>query len=77
VVFAVFAVIPAKAGIQYFRGALDSRLRGSDEQTSFFSNLLNFHSEILDKHVLLTFQIVPGVGVDDFSFGHEIHPVGK
>ena len=29
-VFVAFAVIPAKAGIQYHNGFLDSRLRGSD-----------------------------------------------
>jgi len=29
-VLVVFAVIPVKAGIQYFRNFLDSRLRGSD-----------------------------------------------
>jgi hypothetical protein len=42
VVFAVFAVIPAKAGIQYFRAFLDSRLRGSDDRIAFFSNLSVF-----------------------------------
>jgi hypothetical protein len=40
VVLAVSAVIPAKAGIQYFRAFLDSRLRGSDDWIAFFSNLL-------------------------------------
>jgi hypothetical protein len=34
-VFAVFAVIPAKAGIQSFLAFLDSRLRGSDEGIAF------------------------------------------
>ena len=29
--FAVFAVIPAEAGIQYLQAFLDSRLRGSDQ----------------------------------------------
>jgi hypothetical protein len=36
----VFAVIPAKAGIQYSKGFLDSRLRGSDGLILRFSNLL-------------------------------------
>jgi hypothetical protein len=40
VVFVVFAVIPAKAGIQYFHGLLDSRLRGSDDRIVSFSTLL-------------------------------------
>jgi len=39
-VFAVFAVIPAKAGIQSFLAIQGSRLRGSDEGTVFFRNLL-------------------------------------
>jgi hypothetical protein len=39
-VFVVFAVIPAKAGIQSLRALLDSRLRGSDDRMAFFSNLL-------------------------------------
>ena len=38
--FAVFAVVPAKAGIQSFPAFLDSRLRGSDEQILLFSNRL-------------------------------------
>jgi hypothetical protein len=38
-VFAVFAVIPAKAGIQSFLGFLDSRLRGSDGGIVFSNNL--------------------------------------
>ena len=36
----VFPVIPAKAGIQYFNGFLDSRLRGSDDLIVFFSDPL-------------------------------------
>jgi len=39
-VFAVFAVIPAKAGIQFFLAFLDSRLRGSDKRLMVFSSLL-------------------------------------
>jgi hypothetical protein len=39
VVFVVFGVIPAKAGIQCYIGFLDSRLRGSDGLVVFFSNL--------------------------------------
>jgi hypothetical protein len=33
----VFAVIPAKAGIQCSKGSLDSRFRGSDGLIVFFS----------------------------------------
>jgi hypothetical protein len=33
-----FSVIPAQAGIQYFRAFLDSRLRGSDDYEDFFSS---------------------------------------
>jgi hypothetical protein len=40
VVFAVFAVIPAKAGIQSFLAFLDSRLRGSDVRILLFNILL-------------------------------------
>ena len=40
-VFALFLVIPAGAGIQYFLTFLHSRLRGSDERIVFFSNLLS------------------------------------
>ena len=39
-VFVAFAVIPAKAGIQYHNGFLDSRLRGSDGVDESFSILL-------------------------------------
>jgi hypothetical protein len=35
-----FYVIPAKAGIQYLKSFLDSRLRGSDGLIVFFSSLL-------------------------------------
>jgi hypothetical protein len=35
----VLDVIPAEAGIQAFLALLDSRLRGSDGRTVFFSNL--------------------------------------
>jgi hypothetical protein len=34
-VLVIFAVIPAKAGIQYFELFLDSRLRGSDDPIAF------------------------------------------
>ena len=34
---AVWDVIPAKAGIQYFLAALDSRLRGSDDRDALAS----------------------------------------
>jgi len=33
-----FSVIPAKAGIQFFQGVLDSRLRGSDGFWDFLRN---------------------------------------
>jgi len=39
-VIVVLDVIPAKAGIQYFNGFLDSRLRGSDGFFALFSRLL-------------------------------------
>jgi len=35
--FAFCYVIPAKAGIQYCKDFLDSRLRGSDDLTLFFN----------------------------------------
>jgi hypothetical protein len=41
-VFTVFAVIPAKAGIQYFPAFVDSRLCASDERIVFLSILLEF-----------------------------------
>ena len=41
-VFTGFAVIPAKAGIQYFRAFLDSLLCACDERIVFFSILLEF-----------------------------------
>jgi hypothetical protein len=36
VALTLFVVIPAQAGIQYSLAFLDSRLRGSDEDTAFF-----------------------------------------
>lgn len=38
---------------------------------------LHLYSEVTHQDVLLAFQVVPGVRVDDFSFGHKIQPVGK
>jgi len=49
----VLAVIPAKAGIQCFKSFLDSRLRGSDGLTLFFSNLLLGSVVCIDGHILM------------------------
>jgi hypothetical protein len=44
-------VFPAKAGILFFLGLLDSRLRGGDDGNGFFNILLIFLSQGIAKGV--------------------------